>query len=625
MTRRIDRYEVRREIAFNGVGEVCTAFDPVIERTVVVKTLDRSLLPGPDAADMVVRFRREAIAAGRLTHPGIVTIYEYGESGDLCFIAMEHAGGPTLRELLSQRGALPLPLMQAIARQLFAAMIYAHEQGVLHRDLKPTNIVLTGRIDEPAQLRPKILDFGIARIASKAALTHAGTVFGTPGYMAPEQYRGDATDARTDIYALGVTLFEMVTGARTFQGEFAQVVDQVLNRDAPRAGALRADVPPALDAALARALAREPAQRFASMREFREAFVRALPLAPADPAAAEPPRVAVPHAQPADGPVETLPLRAQVPVHTSRPKLLLVDDEERILAALSALFRLKYEVIATTDGHHALELVRQHRPEVVISDQRMPKMLGVDFLRQAREADPSSVRILLTGYSDLAAIVGSINDGEVFRFVNKPWSNQELKDTVAQAMEIAHATRAAAATRPPAAPAATPQRRAGEAIVVAQAGRELFELVSQAFGSTRPVCHAPDMAAVMQAVEDEEVAVLLYDLDSMPGVDVMLKMLKQSHPRIQSVALARQSDSEDLISLINEAQILRFLARPMRLGLLDRALRSALAVHANFKAAPVLERRQAVAVRAETAASSLGRQILQRLSLLVRTAALART
>ncbi|HSH91264.1 MAG TPA: serine/threonine-protein kinase, partial [Ramlibacter sp.] len=214
--KRIDRYEVRQVIASTGTGEVCVAFDPVIERTVVVKTLNRSLLPPTDAADMIARFRREAIAAGRLTHPGIVTIYEYGEAGDLCFIAMEHAQGPTLREFLKDQRTPPLPVVLAIARQLFAAMIYAHEQGVLHRDLKPSNIVLAGKLEDPAASRAKILDFGIARINSALSVTHAGTVMGTPGYMAPEQYRGDPTDVRSDIYALGVTLFEMLTGARTF-------------------------------------------------------------------------------------------------------------------------------------------------------------------------------------------------------------------------------------------------------------------------------------------------------------------------------------------------------------------------------------------------------------------------
>jgi eukaryotic-like serine/threonine-protein kinase len=617
MTKRIDRYEIREAIATGGTGEVCVAFDPVIERTVVVKTLDRARLPPVDAADTIARFRREAIAAGRLAHPGIVTIYEYGEAGDLCFIAMEHAKGPTLREFLSRNPTPPMPVVLAIARHLFAAMIYAHEQGVLHRDLKPTNILLAGA-DDAGGPRPKILDFGIARINSAAAVTHAGTIMGTPGYMAPEQYLGDPTDARTDIYALGVTLFEVITGSRTFGGDFAQVLDQVLTREAPPASSLRAGLPAGLDEVLAKALARQPNARFATMREFRDAFVRAVPatamrLAPVE---AAPQSIAD---------AKTLPLRTLMPAAGDRPRLLLVDDEERILGALSALFRLKYEVIVSTDGHAALDLVRKHRPDVIISDQRMPQMVGVEFLRLAREIDPTSVRILLTGYSDLAAIVGSINDGEVFRFVNKPWSNQEMRDTVAQAVGIARATRAAALGPVPATLTipATAQRRATEAIVVAQPGRELFDLVNEAFGRTRPVCHATDVAAALQAVEDEEVAVLVCDLDRLEGADVMLKMLKHSHPRVQSVALSDHSDADGLISLINEAQVLRFLNKPVRMGLLERAIRSAVGVHAKVQAAPALASRQAVQVREEVAASSLGRHILQRLSMWVRPAALA--
>ncbi|HSH88731.1 MAG TPA: response regulator, partial [Ramlibacter sp.] len=461
--------------------------------------------------------------------------------------------------------------------------------------------------------------------------THAGTVMGTPGYMAPEQYRGDPTDVRSDIYALGVTLFEMLTGARTFTGKFAEVLDLVLTRDAPLASSVRASLPTELDAVLAKALARQPAARYASMRDFREAFVRAMPVVAVQPEPAGGQQVAHPTpSQQLPVPSDLVTTFAPAPSKgaapsTSRARLLLVDDEARILGALSALFRLKYDVMTCTDGHAALEMVRKHRPDVIISDQRMPQMPGVEFLRQAREVDPSSVRILLTGYSDLAAIVGSINDGEVFRFVNKPWSNQEMKDTVAQAVDIARSTRASGAMQPdvPTIVEASPHQRAGEAIVVAQPGRELFDLVNEAFGRTRPVCHAPNMTAALQAVEDEDVAVILCDLDGLAGADVMLKMLKQSHPKVQSVALADHSDADGLISLINEAQILRFLNKPVRMGLLERALRSAIVVHTNYKSAPVLAARQAVKVRAEVSGSSLGQQILQRLSLLVRPAAFA--
>jgi DNA-binding NtrC family response regulator len=154
---------------------------------------------------------------------------------------------------------------------------------------------------------------------------------------------------------------------------------------------------------------------------------------------------------------------------------------------------------------------------------------------------------------------------------------------------------------------------------VAQKSRELFAIVNDGFGRTRPVCYAADVAAVLRTIEDQEVAMVLCELDEFDGADVMLKLLKQSHPQIQTVAVAATSDSASLISLINQAQILRFMTRPLRLGLLERALRSALAVHANYKARPVLSRRQKVQATPEVAESSIGRQILQRLAFLAKS------
>ena len=478
---------------------------------------------------------------------------------------------------------------------------------------------------------------------------------GTPGYMSPEQCRGDPVDGRTDIYALAATLFEMLTGARTFRGNSPEVLQQVVSQDAPLVSSIRPGLPAGLDAMIAKALARDPADRYASMREFREAFSAVLVQAranlntvafrtdkttPATPAERRPSAASQAAGDPA---TVTLSMTGSSPVRfpepsadrlsalaqsisviaprktggQERPRILFLDDEERILGALSALFRLQYEVLVSTNGAQALEIVKTHQPHVIVSDQRMPNMLGVDFLRQARELDPSSVRILLTGYSDLAAIVGSINDGEVFRFVNKPWGNQEIKDTIAQAMEISLATRQAPLAALPAIEVSE-ARRATEAILVAQNTREFFEFVNDGFGRTRPVCYAADVASVLQTIEDQEVAILLCDLDGFDGADVMLKMLKQSHPQIQSVAIAASSDSASLISLINQAQIFRFMNRPLRMGLLERGLRSALAVYASYKARPALLQRQKVQVKPEVAESSIGRQIFQRLGFLTK-------
>lgn len=640
---KIGRYDILRTLAHAGSGAVLLAFDPVIEREVALKTLDRATLPPGEVEGKVGRFKREAIAAGRLTHPNIVTVHEYGEAGPLCFIAMEHAQGPTLRRYLATDPVPAAATLQAIARQLFSAMIYAHEQGVLHRDLKPANVVLSGDPASPASMQVKVLDFGIARIESGHGLTLGGRVVGTPGYMSPEQYQGDPVDGRTDVYSLGVMLFEMMTGRRPFQGTLQEVLQQAIDREAPLASSIRASLADGADALLARALRRDPAARHASMREFREAFAGLVATADAAalPAAAVQP---LPVAAEADSLTATIDLaqaRAFVAPRmpaadrlssavqavraspsaaaaaSPRPLVLLLDDEERILGALGALFRHTYDVVACTDGAQALDIVRSRQPLVVVSDQRMPNMPGVEFLRRARELDPSSVRILLTGYSDLAAIVGSVNEGEIFRFVNKPWNNQDIKDTVAQAVEIAQATRHACAGATPA-PEATEVHRAPQAILIAQESRELFAIVNDGFGRTRPVCYAADVAGVLRTIEDQEVAVLLCDFDGFEGADVMLKMLKQAHPQIQAVAIAASPDSSGLISLINEAQILRFMTRPLRLGLLDRALRSALAVHANYKDRPVLLQRQVVRSPPGVADSSIGRQILQRLGMLMK-------
>ena len=675
----IGRYEIRQEIASGPMGQVCTAYDPMIQRLIAIKTIDRSAIAPEERDNTVARFKREAIAAGRLTHPGIITVFEYGEEGKTCYIAMELISGQTLRGYLTSHPLPGIDAVRSIARQLFAAMIYAHEQGVLHRDLKPSNILLLGESGDRATPQIKLVDFGIAKLHTEAGLTHKGAILGSPGYMSPEQVMGEPVDLRADIYAVGVILFELLTGRRPFNGDLPEVLNQVVNQDAPLLSTVRPGLPPALDAVIARALSRQASMRYAHMREFREACVNALlperadapaavaPAVPAAPASAdvttlnlnftdattlrnaapaaastdaktitEAPAAAAGTAPRAPGPAlprpalnlpsgmqlsavasSLSPAAHQAVPRGERPKVLFLDDEERIVGALSALFRLKYEVLTSTEGAHALELVKTHKPHVIVSDQRMPGMLGIDFLRQAREIDPASVRILLTGYSDLAAITGSINDGEVFRFVNKPWSNNEIKETLAEAVAISLSTRQAVLAPAVEAPAATETSRSTEAILVAQGSREFFDLINHAFGRTRPVCHAADVAAVLQTLEDQEVAILVCDLDTFAGAPVMLKMLKQSHPQIQTLVVADSSDAEVLISLINQAQIFRFFNRPMRLGLLDRSLRSALDAFSNYKAKPVLLKRHAVEKKPEVAESSIGRQILQRLGFLL--------
>jgi eukaryotic-like serine/threonine-protein kinase len=303
-------------------------------------------------------------------------------------------------------------------------------------------------------------------------------------------------------------------------------------------------------------------------------------------------------------------------LHAARPTVLFVDDEERILGALGALFRMRFNVLTSSSARDALELVRSKRPHVVVSDQRMPNVTGVEFLRQVKEVDEACVRILLTGYSDLVSIVGSVNEGEVFRFVNKPWINQELRDIVGRAAEIAIASRQAIEGASAASPVPGEAANESAAVLVATRAREVIEIVGQSNRHPRPLKHATDVDSALQAIQESEVAVLVCDLDSFEGGDVMLKMLKQAHPRIQSVALAGSADSSELIGLINEAQIFRFMARPLRAGLIERAINSGMAAYGNFKAKPALIRRQSVETKPAIAESSIGRMILERIGLI---------
>lgn len=260
----LGRYKLVREIARSN-DIVYEAQDPQMNRRVAVKEL--LLAPDQVGADRVARierFYREARAAGQLTHPNIVTIHEVGEDAGRYFIAMEYLEGQTLRERLSVGGPLPLTEAVKIALSLCDALDYAHRSGIVHRDIKPDNVhLLPGGI-------VKLTDFGIARILYESSLTVAGQVFGTPSYMAPEQIKGLTVDARTDLFALGILLWEMVVGRKPFTGDTVPTITyRILSEPTPSAPGAT----PALEMVLQRATAKEPNQRFPSAAEFREALM----------------------------------------------------------------------------------------------------------------------------------------------------------------------------------------------------------------------------------------------------------------------------------------------------------------------------------------------------------------
>jgi len=262
---RIGKYRIDGVLGEGAMGVVYRGHDVELDRPVAVKTLRKALLGEEGGSELLVRFRREAEAGMRLSHRHVVTVYEFGEDTQTAFMAMEFIAGRTLKELNAERA--PWPLLEALdlAQQLLDALDFFHERGVVHRDIKPANIM----IDAGGRLT--VTDFGVARVTA-SELTQVGTVLGTPSYMSPEQITGQPIDGRSDLFAVGVVLYEMLTGERPFRGEMITIAHRIVCEPHPEPSSLNRSLPPAVDALFARALAKSPDARFCNGTEFRAAL-----------------------------------------------------------------------------------------------------------------------------------------------------------------------------------------------------------------------------------------------------------------------------------------------------------------------------------------------------------------
>jgi serine/threonine-protein kinase len=266
MIERLGKYRIDGIVGKGAMGVVYKGFDPGIERVVALKTIRKDLFSESEQADLIGRFKNEAQAAGRLNHPNIVTVYDYGEDAESAYIAMEFVDGATLDALLAPGRPTPVPHVLAWMDGLLGGLDYAHSRGVVHRDVKPANLLVT------AAGEIKISDFGIAHIDA-SNLTRAGSMIGTPSYMSPEQFQGDVVDGRADVFSAGIVLYQMLTGARPFAGSASIVMQQILNEDpAPPSQVLPA-LGKRFDAVLAMAMAKQPNQRYPSAYAFREALL----------------------------------------------------------------------------------------------------------------------------------------------------------------------------------------------------------------------------------------------------------------------------------------------------------------------------------------------------------------
>jgi tRNA A-37 threonylcarbamoyl transferase component Bud32 len=260
---RLGRYDIISELGKGAMGVVYKAYDPVIDRLVAIKTINKQLVD-LDEVDALSRLRREAQSAGRLSHPNIVSIYDYGENDRFAYIAMEFIDGKPLNALMSDEPMAPAKAV-SVMRQLLAALDYSHDKKVVHRDIKPANILV---MDDGLV---KITDFGIARIES-STLTQAGAFLGTPAYMSPEQVRGETADQRSDLFSAGVVFYELLGGQRPFSGAGAALAYQIVNSPPPRLSQVNARIPTAMSDVIEKALTKDAGGRFQSARDFQHAI-----------------------------------------------------------------------------------------------------------------------------------------------------------------------------------------------------------------------------------------------------------------------------------------------------------------------------------------------------------------
>lgn len=283
----------------------------------------------------------------------------------------------------------------------------------------------------------------------------------------------------------------------------------------------------------------------------------------------------------------------------SKPTLLLIDDEERILRSLRMLFFAHYNVRMTTDPQEAIRILREEKVHVIISDQRMPVMQGSELLRIARETSPATMRILLTGYSDLNASIASVNEGEVFRYLLKPWLGDEVKKVVEEAVAIAEASFAVQSQMsktPVIKSVSVSNSRQKPRVLVIDQDESTTQIVHEILEDRCEIVWACDAQHAMEELAKQDVSVVISDL--MLGdtnVSYILKTIKQLNPQTQCIVVTSFNDTSRLIELINQAQITRYIAKPVSRKTLERNLESMLERFQMLGSQPALQKRQSVA------------------------------
>lgn len=599
------RYRVDSLIARGPHGAVYRATHLDQDRPYALKVVDAAALE----QRAIEPFRAYAAGLARVRHPGIARFVEMVAEGPDVALAFELAEGTPLSSLLKE-GAFPEPRAGwDILRQMLETLAYAHQQGAVHRNIKPGNVILA------ADGHVVLTDLGVSILYLAKAETAIE-------YYSPEHVRRGKIAALSDLYQVGVLAYQLVTGKLPFTGTTEELRRAILEDAIVDPSSHNRKLAWQLDWVLQKAVAKLPEARYNNAIEMAEGIrlglqdtvARPLDLAQPPPATSAPiagsqapapgPAKATPPASPLVRNAKVLaamdlspkavsvPSVGAAPVDNGKANVLFVDDDARILNGLTALFRQEYNVQVAESGAAALEIMARGPIQVIVSDQRMPGLTGVEVLRKVRTEWPATVRMLLTGYTDLASLVGSINQGEIFRFVMKPWDNDELRKALADGVRLA-VEQAATAPAKVSAP-----RSAGSLLVIdPQEGvaRGLERLLA---GAARVILVAT-VAEAARVLKKEEVAAVVADIGTgMDGLVALFRELKAKRPGVLSILLTDEPDAELAIELVNRAQIFRLLPKPVSARDLRTQVAEALRRYSVYKqAAAAAEARSAVGDR----------------------------
>ncbi len=399
-----DRYEIVRKVSQGGMAIIYKARDRTLDREVALKVLPFELAKSRRAVE---NLKREARITMGLTHVNIVRLHDFADQPDLKYLVMEYVDGPTLDDVLDRRGSLKLDEALKWARGICAGLQYAHDKGVLHRDIKPSNIMLH------REEIVKVTDFGIARNMRNQMhkLTQALRL-GTPPYMSPEQLMGEYMDLRSDIYSLGILMYECFNGTPPFNEGSIETQIMLKNPSA------LLNVPEHVNKAIMKAISKHPENRWDSASDFFEALSS---------------RIEVPEEAHVASKQES---RREVTRHavppSVKPKVLVVDDESDIRTLLRAVLSVSgYIVEDASDGEKAVEQLTKRKFDVVISDIYMPNMDGIQLLKYMRENEFRMPVIIVTASTSEKDILDGYNWGADY-YITKPFNNERLLEIVSE-------------------------------------------------------------------------------------------------------------------------------------------------------------------------------------------------